>query len=260
MIASGTTQNEGFDMLVKSGQNRIDEIEKFKNTSVSGAKRNIAFVGVSLCLLFLIGLFALQIISGIIAIIFTVVAGLGGIYGIKIVRQLDPVFQQKLKNKKLEMMVSEAKEKAIFQLDNQVLENQQRLVEARKARDAMGAQIAILKGQMDSSDKSSSNHARKRQILDRLELAYGQIKANVVKAAQANSNFENKVNEYKEMQRFADAASEVMQLFSSSGDDKLQDMLSLESFGQIETDFNSALIEIENSASDMTLDESLKNE
>ena len=48
-------------------------------------------------------------------------------------------------------------------------------------------------------------------------------------------------------------------LFSTSEEDKLKDMLSLESFGQIETDFNSALIEIENSASDMALDESLRN-
>ena len=122
---------------------------------MSGTKRNVASMGISLCLLCLIGMFAFQIISGISAIIFTVIAGLGGWYGIKIVRQLDPVFQQKLKNKKLEMMVSEAKEKAIFQLDNQVVENQQRLGDARKARDAMGAQIGMLQGQVDSSDQSS---------------------------------------------------------------------------------------------------------
>ena len=97
MVTSSTNQTEGFDMLVRSGQDRIDEIEKFKNTSVSGTKRNVAFMGVSLFLLCLIGMFAFQIISGIIAIIFTVIAGLGGWYGIKIVRQLDPGFQQKLK-------------------------------------------------------------------------------------------------------------------------------------------------------------------
>ena len=41
----------------------------------------------------------------------------------------------------------------------------------------MGAQIGILQGQVVSSDQASQTDARKRQILERLESAYEQIKA-----------------------------------------------------------------------------------
>ena len=56
------------------------------------------------------------------------------------------------------------------------------------------------------------------------------------------------------MEKFASGAAEAMALFTTSGDDKLEEILSMEAFGQIESDFNEALIEIENSASDMALD------
>ena len=249
-----TSKTSSFESILSSNKQKISDIEKLKNSVIGGGKRNILFVVMTVVLFGFTSMFALQIISGIFAAVLAVVVGLVGFYGTRILKQFDPVFQQKLKNKKIELMVSEARENAVFQLDNQVIENRQRLADGREARDKMGAQIEMLRSQLKPENEGKPIYERKKKILLRLEKAYSQIKSNVNKAARANTAFEKKVHDYKEMEKFASAAAEAMALFSTSGDDKLEEILSMEAFGQIESDFNEALIEIENSASDMALD------
>ena len=65
---------------------------------------------------------------------------------------------------------------------------------------------------------------------------------------------EQKVNDFREMDRFNREAGAIMAIYEKDGDNTLNDMLSLEAFASIEDDFNTALVSIENSAQDANLD------
>ena len=84
-----------------------------------------------------------------------------------------------------------------------------------------------------------------------IEKAYESVKANLEKAKVANQQFEQKVRDYKDLEEFSNIAGEAMAMFSEGNDAKLQEMLSLEAFKEIDNNFNSAIISIENSARDM---------
>ena len=64
---------------------------------------------------------------------------------------MDPVFRQKLKNLQLKKMYEEARANAVEQLDNRIITNQQRLAEAQKARNKMGALVESLKSEVQKN-------------------------------------------------------------------------------------------------------------
>ena len=245
----------GFSAILSDNKNEMTRIENFKSEKISATPRNIVFAGVALGGLALVGMIGASIISGVVAVVTTVVAGGGLYYGIRIMKRMDPVIKQKLKNKQIELMISEARKNAIFQLDNQVLTNHSRLAAAREARNKIGGQIKTLEGKINPANEGKPTHTKKTKTVATLKVAYEKIKANVDKGAQANKVFEEKVIEYKDMESFAQAAGEVMDLLNTSGNDKLEDMLSLESFNAIDSNFNEAMINIENGTNDYDLDQ-----
>ena len=243
-----------FSTVIAENKNTMAKIEEFRNEKLGTGKRNLIFAGMFVGGLFLTGLFALQIISGLFALICTVGTGVGAWYGIKYLKAMDPVIRQKWKNKALDMMVKEARENAIRQLDNHVLENTERLAKARNSRDKMGGLVEKLKAKLAQTDPSASTYERKKQMLDRVENAYEQIKTCLEKAARANQEFEQKVRDYKELDAFNQMANSAMSIFDEVGGTNLREMLSLEAFESIEDSFHTSLIAIENNAADMTLD------
>lgn len=243
----------GFSEILSENKNAISKIKNFEAQPITTKARNLAFAGLTVGSVAFIGLFAAQIISGIAALIATFAFAGSMFFGIRFLRAMDPVIRQKTKNLVLNSMYSEARKNAVAQLDNQVITNAARLKNARHARDKMGALVQKLESAVSSTDPSNSYYKQKKDMLDRVEKAYIMFKTNTDKAAKANQVFETKVKEYKDMERFAQIAGEALSLFDKSGN-KLEDMLSLAAFEQIEEDFNSAIISIENTANDMALD------
>lgn len=244
----------GFAGIMEENRNRMTAIEQYRKAPVSVTKRNLAFGGAVLGGLFLVGLIGAQIITGVIAIATAIIGGGALFYLVRTMRTMDPVIQQKLKNKKIELMVKEARTKAVEQLDNQVLINAERLKAARKARDDIGGMILKLKSKLKPENEGKPNYQKKVEMIQTIESAYEQIKVNIDKGAHANVKFEQKVREYKEMDEFAEMAGAAMAMLNAAGGDKLAEMLSLEAFDAIETEFNSALVSIESTAHDMQID------
>lgn len=240
--------------IMDDNAQRLNSIKDMRNTKISTTPRNLAFMGMTVGSVLFLGMFALQIISGLVAGLFTIAVAVGGWYGIRALRQFDPMIRQKMRNKQIEMMIKEAQERSIEQLTNQVLENQANLKKARDTRDKMGAQVARLKSMLDKDTPGSATYDNKKKIFDKVNTAYEGIIANVEKAARQNAQFEKKVEEHREMHRFASEAGSILDLMSASADGKLNDILSLEAFASIEDEFNTTLIGIENTSRDMLVD------
>ena len=258
-MANGTTTNNiGFPAIIQENKNEMAKIKEYEKTPVSAHARNLVFTGTVLGSFFIIGLFATTIIQGVTALFVTGVFCLGSFFSLRFLKAMDPLVRQKTKNFKIEAMVKEARTHAVAQLDNQVLDNRNRLEIARDSRNKMGAMVERLKGQVNVDNAGTPLHEKKRDILERVYKSYQEVCKNVDRAALAFAEFEDKVKEYKEMEAFATLANEAMSYFGTSGADKLDEMLSLAAFEQIETDFNGALVSIENSAKDMELDNSIQ--
>lgn len=253
-IAVTGIATSGFAEVLQQNKTELAKIEQFRKSAISVLPRNLIFAGMTLGVFFLIGMFALQIITGVFALILSVSAAIGGFYGLRFLKAMDPVIRQKTKNFKIKKMMEEARRNATEQLDNQVLVNAQRLEQARAARDQMGSAIRKMESQIDERNQGKPIYERKKKLLAQVTEAYQQILEKLDRAAAVNRQFEQKVKEYKDMEAFAAQASQAMSFIKHTGNDQLEEMLSLEAFSQIETDFNTALVEIENSARDMAVD------
>lgn len=245
----------GFSAILENNKAEMTKIDDFRNQKITALKRNLIFGGMGFCIFIFFILFASQILSGVLALFTTVVLALVAFFGIRFLKAADPLIRQKTKNLVLKKMVEEARRNAVQQLDNQVLENSKRLKRARQARDKMGAAVQNLRSKINPENKGTPIYEKKVEMLRKVELAYEQIKEMLQKGAAANKKFEQKVAQYKDMESFASDVQEAMSFFENSGGMQLEEMLSLEAFGQIEQEFNVALVSIENKTQDMQLDE-----
>ncbi len=247
-------EKTGFSKIIQDNKNEMNKIKDYKKEPITTNKRDIIFGICIVILLFFIGLFAMQIITGAIALVVSLIVGVGIIFGIKVLKSADPIIQQKLKNAELKIMFDEARKNATYQLDNQVIKNSERMLNAREARNKMGGMIESLRSAINPANEGKPNYEKKMKMLNKVESAYEQIKTNLVKGAESNKLFAEKVKDYKDMEKFANMASQAMEFFKEGGGSELEEMLSLESFGHIEDNFNSAMSTIENSTQDMAID------
>jgi biopolymer transport protein ExbB/TolQ len=245
----------GFSQILENNRQELAKIEKIRNKSISKWPRNLLFGAAFTAMVFVMGMFLMHIITGVLALGSLVFSGIALFMILRFLRAMDPLIQQKTKNFLVNKMAEEARKNAVAQLDNQVLVNTERLAVAREARNKMGAAVKSLQSKINENNSGKPNYERKKQILAQVEEAYEHIKNKLDLAAKANTQFEEKVQEYKEMESFAAQASEAMAIIKDSGDDQLEHMLSLEAFNQIETDFNTAITDIENNVRDMKLDD-----
>jgi biopolymer transport protein ExbB/TolQ len=245
----------GFAQILENNRQELAKIEKIRNKSISHWPRNLVFAAAFTAMVFVMGMFLMHIITGVLALGTLVFSGVAIFLVLRFLRAMDPLIQQKTKNFLVNKMADEARKNAVAQLDNQVIINTERLAVAREARNKMGAAVKSLQSKINEANAGKPSYERKKEILEQVEEAYEHIKTKLDLAAKANKQFEEKVKEYKDMESFAAQASEAMAIIKHSGDDQLENMLSLEAFNQIERDFNTAITDIENNVRDMTLDD-----
>jgi len=242
-----------FSSIFTSNKQKLEQIKKYESAPIGTTPRNLVFVGMIGFTLILSIMFAAQIIQGVFALVLVLGTGVGGFFGLRFLKAMDPVIRQKTKNLKLSLMKEEAHKNAVHQLDNQVLVNAERLKKARSARDQTKALVGEMESKLNETDPNSSIYKNMKEMLDKVSTAYEIIAVNIDKGAQANKEFEKKVEEYKSMDRFAKLAAQAMGNLGG-GADKLDEMLSLEAMGAIDTNFNSSMAMIENTARDMEID------
>lgn len=246
-------KNKDFTGVIDDTATELKKIEAFKNKPISDTAQRIAFVMLVAFGLIMASMFIFQVFVGMVALVMVAVTAVAMWAGWAYVKRLDPLLQQKARNGILKRRIEEARRNAIYQLDNQVIDRHKKLKEAQAARDKMGALVMSMKDKIANGDPESATVKKMVAILTNIETAYSAVKVNLEKAKQANAQFEQKVKEYKDLDAFSTIAGEAMAMFSESSDVKLQEMLSLEAFSAIDSDFNSAIVSIENSSKDISL-------
>lgn len=248
------TQNS-LSGIISNTESKLHQIEAIKNKPINKSAQKIGIAVLFIFGLVMASILAMHIIAGVFALVLTAASAVGLWFGWSYVKRLEPAYQMKLRNHVMEKMMNEAREHAISQLNNEVKSRHARLVASREARNSMGAMISTMKSKLQSAREGSDVAIKMQTILNRVEPAYQIVCENLEKAAKANQQFEVKVQDYKDLKEYADMAGAAMAMFDSSESTKLQEMLSLESFRAIDTDFNTAIISIENSARDMAVDQ-----
>jgi hypothetical protein len=222
-----------FSSAVDKNKAEISRIEEFKNMKITPFKQYMVVGALGLGAILLT-----QILTGMVVIVGIVVLGVAGMIAI---RQFSPTFQQKLRNEKLNMMIKEAKENAIARLETEVLSNTSKLKIAKDHLNKMGAHVRALESDIDFDDTSKKTE-KKIEIFKSVETAYHNMQKDIKTAEEKSIEFEEKVADYKDLEKFINAA---MAFSITDENTKLNDMLSLESFAHIEDEFNTAIVSIE---------------
>lgn len=243
-----------FSTFIDEGNQRLAAIKAKHSAPITPKARNFIGSGLVLASLFVVGFAAFQIITGAIALILSAIIIVCGFFGIRALIAADPLIKQKTRNYVLSKMIEEAKTMKLETITNLVLASGERLANARKARDDMGGYVNKLKMRLQQSDKTSSMYAQKVQMAQKVEDAYNTIVQNVEKAGKAHQLLTQKVRDYKDMDEFSDMANAALSFASNNGMSQLDEMLGMEAFGAIESDFCSAMAAIENSVGDYNLD------
>lgn len=247
--------NISFGGILKESENQVAVLEEKKGQVVSAAKRNGLFIVGTLGALFLIGMMAANIIAGVFALIVAFVGGAALLWGYRALKAYDPVIRQKMLNHVYDLQIQEARDNAIIQLDRAVITSEVKLNDAREARDEIGGQVNKLKEKAKGKNDADGFYAR---TIENLEAAYLQIKSNVDRAAKAHSKFKERVRMYHDRYEFSKSANKIQQLMGASGADEMAEMLTAAAFDEIDSEFNTALVAIENLAHDNKLDAELK--
>ncbi|MCY9874017.1 hypothetical protein [Vibrio barjaei] len=231
----------------------IQTIRNKQNEAITHKARNLGFMGFTLVGFFLLGMVALQIISGVIALIVAFGSIALMFYAFHYIKANDRRFRMMMRNRAVEKMIEEAREHKIATLSNMVIDSNNRLMKAREARNKLGGYVKTLQDRLKTSNPESSSYERKVTMAKSVEDAYKIVKQNVDTAAEAHKTLEVEVQDFKEMDEFTGIVTDAMKL-AQANSDPLEHMLGMEAFNAINNDFNQAMANIENSVSDFEID------
>jgi hypothetical protein len=239
---SEVKQGMDFQQVLADSQDKLKNIRVSRDLPVTATARNVVFGGVGVGLVLMAGMFVFQIVAGMFAIMTAVVFGGVSLLAIRHMRKLDPLIAQKVKNYVLEQQMKEAQENNIIQLQQIVLSRKNQLDAGLTARAEMGGHLNKLKMNLDKSDTGNSFYVQKQDMYLKVEKAFAHNKVMLQNATDSLKEFEAKVYHYKDMAEFSKIAGKAMAALDNN---HLDDMLSLEAFGTIETEFCTAMSQID---------------
>ena len=255
MQTAASSNSTTFQEILENTEKQKKLIREEQDKPITVSARNMTFAGLTVAGGLTFILFAGQIITGMAALLLTGAVTIGGFYGIRFLKSMDPLIRQKTKNAQMKWMMDEARRNSIEQLQNLALAKRQRLEDARTARNKMKAVVQKMRDKLDTSkDKNSSMYKKQENMLKTVESACIKMAENIDRGAKATKQFEEKVEEYRNMDQMSDLFGQAMSMFDRSGTRHMEEMLSLTAFDSIEEDFNEAIISIDGLTHDMAID------
>lgn len=224
-----------------TAKKQLKKIEELKSSKSTATPQILITGGVILIGLLVIGSVASQIISGALAVAVAGVVGVGGLATLKLIKNYDPLIQQKLKNDLHNRMIEEAKANKIATLNDMLLRSKQKLKVHDESFEKMGGFVARLQDNIRNSDR---NIEFKQQQLDAVIAAKESIYTNLKKAYAAHDALKDKVADYKDKHEFSQIISEANSYLNSSHEE-LVDLIGMELFDDIDKEFNEAMASIE---------------
>ncbi len=231
--------------IEKEYQEKIEELKKPSTT-----KRYIVFIGLVIGLLFLASLVANQIITGSIALIVGFVAVVLTIYGIKMLKNLDPVIERKLKNQQMKMLIEEAQKRTIETISNYVLALEEYNNYVKKLRNKVDALITKYE---DKLRNTKDDYLKKEyeNLLNKLTKAKEAIEVIERNSAKKKEEFEKRLKIAREKYEFTKETKDIVNFLEKYANSSLDKMLVDTSLSTLDKEFNEITASIENLASDL---------
>ncbi|MEO1958012.1 MAG: hypothetical protein ABGX23_00500 [Nautiliaceae bacterium] len=231
--------------IEKEYQEKIEELKKPSTT-----KRYFVFIGLVIGLLFLASLVANQIITGSIALIVGFVAVVLTIYGIKVLKNLDPVIERKLKNQQMKMLIEEAQKRTIETISNYVLALEEYNNYVKKLRNKVDALIAKYE---DKLRNTKDDYLKKEyeKLLNKLIKAKEAIEVIERNSAKKKEEFEKRLKIAREKYEFTKETKDIVNFLEKYADSSLDKMLVDTSLSTLDKEFNEITASIENLARDL---------
>jgi len=227
-ILNGSTSLQTIDTEYRS---KIDELK-----NPSSLKRYLVFGGLLFGGTLLLSLFATQIISGSIALIVSGLTAVLGWYGIKVLKNLDPVIQKKLSNQKMKLLIEEAQSKKIETLSNYVLALDDYYNYSKNLKKKVSILINKYKDKLsDSTDEYLTKEYQK--ILEKLELTLKSIDKIMSNSKDKKDAFQKQLKIAKEKMEFINDTKDIVSFLESEGSNSLDKMLVDESLNSLEKEF-----------------------
>jgi len=218
------------------------KIEELKNPRTYTKKQILIASGVILGSLALIGLVGSQIISGAVALAVAGVVGVIGFYGLKLIKNYDPVIQTKLANHAIQKLLEEAQEKTIETLTRYKIYLEQKKKYALNLMKIADSKIAKYQSKIENSkDEQLKNFYI--DLLNKIQNAKNSIEKIVEKTSKIEKDFDRQLIIAKEMRDFTKDTKDILAFLNQNGIDKI---LATESLNTIENEFYSTLSEINN--------------
>jgi hypothetical protein len=231
--------------IEKEYQEKIEELKK-----PSTAKRYLVFIGLVIGLLFLASLVANQIITGSIALIVGFVAVVLTIYGIKVLKNLDPVIERKLKNQQMKMLIEEAQKRTIETISNYVLALEEYNNYVKRLRNKVDALITKYEDKLRNT-KDDYLKREYENLLNKLTKAKEAIEVIERNSAKKKEEFEKRLKIAREKYEFTKETKDIVNFLEKYADSSLDKMLVDTSLSTLDKEFNEITASIENLASDL---------
>ena len=242
-----------FERIDEKNKSSIEQIKALQIKPVSKSTQFVMMVLGTIFMLFALGLFLFEVVKGMIALFLVALTVVAGFSFVKFIREADPIIQQKIRNRKIAIMMKEARVYAIEQLQNEVLRKHQLLQDKKKNRDKLGSMVARLKSAIAQEKPNSKIYTQMKDNLDKIESNYVKFQSYIAKEVEILKQYEEEVEGAKKLDQFNTVASEFLSLMSETTDTKLEEMLSVESFRSIDMQFHDNTIAMDNLMNDLEL-------
>jgi len=216
-------------------------IQEFEKQPLNINKQHLIGGGLLVGGILLAGMFFINILSGIVAAIALIGFGIAAKYGFKALKDADPIIQDKIKRKLIQVRIAEARDNAIEHLKLQIIERHKVYEQKKAGLVEMEGHLSKLKMKLGTSKNEKTNKSL-QTMYDAAKKAVDLVTKNVKMVYKNNKSFEDMVEDYKLKDEFADIADK---LNTMAGDSKVNEMLTLEAFDAIDTDYCNAVAEID---------------
>ncbi|BCE01850.1 hypothetical protein [Marinicellulosiphila megalodicopiae] len=235
--------------FLQENKNVINTLKAQAKEEITPHKRNIAFVA-SILGLFLFTYFAVQILTGLIALVAAAIILPAIWFGFYYIRANDKYIKQRFRNAALARQIKEASENADVQLQNMAIAKEESIKVAANARDMLKGAIRKIQNEIKNEAPDSPVLKFAKENLAVLEPAAENASKIVELRNDQSQAFKTKVEQHLKMKKISDMANQVIDATSATFDNALDNMLSLTAFEAIEEEFYTATIKLESSVED----------
>jgi len=238
-------------VIEKEYQEKIQKLQKPKSWV-----RWVIAASVILGSLFLVSLVANQIISGAIALAIAGGIGISGYYIIKLLKNYDPVIQEKIKNDAINKLIKQAQEDKIAQLIKYQNYLEKYLETARQLRNKNDVLLKKYYERLENTENETLK-AERAKIIKKLVEMKEAIEKVENKAKKTLDEFKVQVTIAKEKLEVIEETQDLVSFLQNSGT-SFEKFLVDESLNQLEKEFLDISVTINNLSKDLEKDKEIK--